>query len=134
MVEYYERNPSKMLPLDYYVDCNVPDNVLQLDAVRIDKTLNRLLQRARAICESRIVTCALKSHTNPATTIFYLKNRFGYIDKTEPTQERTGGVRINIRIGKQPPIFMESGQVLGVEPEPDAPIPIDGEDVKTLPV
>lgn len=98
LVQYLEDNPRKMLPSDFFIDAKLPESIL--DDLQEDITnsvsLKRLKQRAREICENRIVNCALRSHTNPATTIFLLKNKFGYVDRTESKSDVTTSGKIEI--------------------------------------
>lgn len=110
--QYFDKNPGKMLPSDFFIDCNIPEDILHSFTEEISKSteLTRLKKRAREICENRIVNCALRSHTNPATTIFLLKNKFGYVDKTEG-----GGAITNIAIDARS--FL---QQLGRLPEQEA--------------
>jgi len=58
------------------------------------KNARRMLSRARVICEQNIAVYHTK--TNPQFASFYLKNRYGYIDKTENKTEVSGTQRMEI--------------------------------------
>lgn len=48
-----------------------------------DDEISDIIKRIEGILESRLVTGGLKSELNPTITIFTLKNKHGWHDKTE---------------------------------------------------